>query len=69
MKKSEIFTELSVKLAQIEAKVDFLIEQQKKHILLPIVPTKTTPDYILSKGDLTEAGVEQEWRPSGDLNV
>ena len=37
MKKSEIFTELSVKLAQLEAKINWLIEQPKKGINKPVL--------------------------------
>lgn len=85
MKKSEIFTELSVKLAQLEAKLDWLIEQQNKKVELEnrvkvleaYVDTqlkqkyygKILDGYALSAGDFVDSGLQQEWRPSGDLSL
>lgn len=71
MKTREAYTELSVQLASIQAKLDWLIEQQKKTnkiVTLEDIHITSSP-YALTKGDLGDSGLAQEWRPSGDLNV
>lgn len=72
------FTELSIQLAQIQAKLDKLLEiEGRVKVLEAYVDTQLKqkyygkiPDgYALSAGDFVDSGLQQEWRPSGDLSL
>lgn len=76
--KIEMFQELSVILARIENKVDKLLEiEGRVKVLEAYVDTQLKqkyygkiPDgYALSAGDFVDSGLQQEWRPSGDLSL